>query len=200
MNREDRSSQEPGSRFGIFTIPICPSRVPSPPLDFQPRPRPPISQRSLNGSARGLTFACSERGPATASPWGSQAPIAPPCPVWLPPEPGRAWMVGWRGPHEAQGGLSRLLCHHSVRSANRLGSARNRSPVLLLFGRAVSPGAGWVRRGRLARSIRRLRDVSNEPNEPCPAARRWRVLWEAVVHNTPRLPDGPRRAWFQPQH
>jgi hypothetical protein len=21
--------------------------------------------------------------------------------VWLPPEPGRAWMLGWRGPHEA---------------------------------------------------------------------------------------------------
>jgi hypothetical protein len=40
--------------------------------------------------------------------------------VWLPPKPGRAWMLGWRG----QGGLSRLLSHHSVRSANLLDGRR----------------------------------------------------------------------------
>jgi hypothetical protein len=32
-------------------------------------------------------------------------PLRPLWPVWLPPEPGRAWMLGWRGPHEAQRGL-----------------------------------------------------------------------------------------------
>jgi hypothetical protein len=48
-------------------------------------------------------------------------PLRPLWPVWLPPEPGRAWMLGWRGPHEAQRGLSQLLSHHSVQSANWLG-------------------------------------------------------------------------------
>jgi len=29
--------------------------------------------------------------------------LAPPMPRVAPPEPGRAWMIGWRGPYGAQG-------------------------------------------------------------------------------------------------
>src|SRR5262249_60062803 len=60
-------------------------------------------------------------------------------------------------------------------------------------------GAGWVRTGQ-ARSIRDLRGVSNEPNEPCPAARRWRVLLEVVARKSPQVAHCHRRASFQTPH
>jgi hypothetical protein len=63
-------------------------------------------------------------------------PLRPLCPVWLPPEPGCAWMIGWRGPHEAQGELSRLLSHHSEREPAR--AARN---VMKRAGELIARGA-----------------------------------------------------------
>jgi hypothetical protein len=60
---------------------------------------------SHKANARAVGGADPRFGAATDFPRGiTGVPLRPLCPVWLPPEPGRAWMLGWRGPHEAQGG------------------------------------------------------------------------------------------------
>src|SRR5262249_58469644 len=81
----------------------------------------PQLQKIVKGLACCLISACSERGPATASPWGiAGAPCAALCPVWLTPGAGRAWMIGWRGPHEAQGDQGRVLINAGMRRMSAL--------------------------------------------------------------------------------
>ena len=46
---------------------------------------------------------CREGPSYSFSPGDRRVPLRL-CPVWLPPRAGRARMIGWRSPHEAQGG------------------------------------------------------------------------------------------------